>query len=429
MTYRIFFQVFAFGMLCVCLFFALDLFAQNFIDEKTTRGDVGDYFTFTIGIPASLFTALVIGIVGNEISNRQGDVEVLEFVEKKASSLLETVRFYIDFLSFAITTANVLRYSIWESYKVAEKNYKPSKTTTDQVYFDDFTEQDYHEFHEMHKNAYLSDISAIKALNTVKFVVNELSEEITKRKTDIYLPVALNKAHAEFSGRDDPYVMLKSCLPYGFFETFKEFDDLDLLLPTDHIQVVRTVRILFGSPMILEDDVNPLKFTFPDGIKMLDIFQVHWEVPDKEYSLEYIGMSLARTLIKFDGQQYFEYEGKQIKADGIYINIGAVLLLKLCQFLPFEKSVRELFESIIGHRSVIARRLLDTLKPTASNLHSKYWFEGIQKQLEYPERLLILRVNSGTNLFFTPDMVKSLKNYKLVSGEVEGNIQPILRKR
>ncbi|MEM1379104.1 MAG: hypothetical protein AAGH41_00615 [Pseudomonadota bacterium] len=329
--------------------FLLNLFTNQYVsanpDEISLLGNSGEYFSFIIGLPVSIIIGIAGAFLGAMIASRQGDVETLEFVEKKIE---QTLQVYIAFTS-SVKNLMIAGNRTTDIASDALDTVPDGK----KISFEDFTRKVSQIFDEREVQKELDICSG------------ELHGAFDLMKSDLYAP-QIFQAQVKFHDletssdprRISPFAKLKKFLPSSLSVDESEF-----------------------NPDLVTLSNNLIRWTM---LTRAEEAAVAWYIMPQGYST----VDIVGSLLFF--RRFKVKKAAESDPDSVIFNIGAAHIQRLIQLFPQKKFAIDVFDKILDGRSPIARRFLDVAGPELQNIEGRQWYESLYSHLERKNTLVIL---------------------------------------
>jgi hypothetical protein len=360
--------------MAVCATFLVFLFLGQKGLETDVFADAGTFFSFAYGVPITLFGAMfafVAARVTSRIQGRQGDLEILQFIEDKCAATVSLQKDVTVALADSValgrearTTGKhllamlgdeVVEHELDAFLALLGRLETGGSSVADDKVFEEYADQiavwagrrasaDKSRVYVAGQGPTPSEIADIQA--TLKAAVGacRLLWESICRINDAFEEMS-NNLYASLFSRD-------------------RFNSLD----AKHHPVKWLKRWLEGrviSPILLEDDIESLN----ENLKRLSFLTVASELlravailPDEADDIDLIGMILMR-------EEFHSAQGSRLARPNasVYFNLGAAYYLSAWHYTPDKasiiKSFEEVFDEGFQERRKVAMRYLKRLLP------------------------------------------------------------------
>jgi len=347
----------AFGVLFAAIFSWLllsdwlDAAMLNLLNEPTlveneisARGAVGDYFNVKFGLPAAIIGALagvVVTYIAGLLAHRQGDVEVLRFVEDSITPALKIQTQLAQKLDQMLSISR----SIWELI---------------------------HKFGEIREDADSEDksnkIEEIKTdvdaeLSDLNELTNSISTLFENGKQNIYSATILQRQQADLSERVSPMDLIRKILPVNSFLTRNNILNADI------------------------DNTGSRLARYSSKTSFEEALRTYMQLPNKDTDIEFLGYLLFRWYLK--PTKKLLHKGVEIQVYAL--NIGAVFLMSIYGLLPSKRVTLSVFKDIFGGRSDIAEKMLNVTGPDRDFVASIKLREAMKEQFDDFNHLITVK--------------------------------------
>ncbi len=330
-------------------------------------GNAGVFYSFLIGVPLSVAVALLGALIGAQITDRQGDIETLRFIEEKIGESQKVFIRIVKSLRIAMSTGNGLSRLISE--KIQDEAQR-SEEAGDEFDVDRVVDSMGERYSQL----------KIDLCNEL----GELCKAAEVSKSDLYAPLILRRS-------------LSAATREGAALSYIQQN-----LPADH-----------GiNPIYLKADVYdiaPLLLGWANALSPQSALTAKFLMPTPFKTSDLVGLMLARAAYAPTGRANANKSTVKL----VYFNLGAAWIMQAYRSLPQKDDVSELFKEILERRSAIALRLLDTIGPDVANIESRHWLKSMDEKLDDRSNYIILRMESGDRVSYDPDKHGSLAKLEL----------------
>lgn len=332
-------------------------------------GNASVFYSFIIGVPVSVVVALVAAFIGARITERQGDVETLRFIEEKVKGSLGVFVRILSSLRITLRTGNVLLAVVREKLGAEAASAEEARRKFD---IDNVTREVAGEFGNINE--------------TLCAELSELKSAIEETKKDLYAPLILRRS-LEQSNRDVTALsFIREHLPEG-----------------------HGVPDVWLTPDVFE--IAPLLLRWAEHTKPYEAVLAYLLMPNTTFKTShFVGLMLMR--------QYFDPEKGParlgaLEVTRVYYNLGGAWIMQAYRALPRRDDVGHLFREILQGRSPIALRLLNAIGPDVTNFESRDWLSAMDATLKSMDNYIILRTKDGQTHSYDPKKHGSLKPLNL----------------
>lgn len=348
---------------------AISSFVADYLpttDEPALYSHAGDYFNARWGLPIALFGAIVGSIVtffAGLLAARQGDVQILEFVESKLAPAKENYAALIEQIGRLGAVSN-RAFHLSEALieDIAEIDPEDRLVIGEQL----------SRLEQSDLAKHVDHLIEAKALCEVhRTVTLEIARIFRVLSLDTYA-AAIHAAHL---ARQQPF---ERPLPY-------------------------VAKVMPPAARMQEDDVSENMFALADNLVTYAENTYWWHfigaytyTPDVLGTQDFLGHAMRPIILTLNRP----ISRNGFKITGYTFNLGAAYLLTIIAFLPEADMVRNVFKRIFRDRSGIAMRFLDIAGLDRAMLGSPYIFRNAIKHLEKPERLVLVRLVDRTTEFY-----------------------------
>ncbi len=338
--------------------------AQSFIlenpDQVAIFGSAGEYFNYIYGLPLAMVGAIlgaIITLLASIVTRRQGDIQILEFVEKRIDRAVANYVRMIKIFEEMIQSSNRLRTTIEDliltEIKRSEEEDRNPHGAEDIVLP-----------HEGDLAPYLDDI-------TKRF--HALYSEISNLSQDTYTAMFFKRQIETLPPSHRPLTFLKSHNP-------KDSHILEGDFSENMYEVVSNLSALA--------EITELR----------EFIHAYVQLPPGETSIEYAGFILYPKYLVLKNP--ITRKGKTI--EGYAFNLGAAYILTLYQYFPTRACVKSVFADIFSNRSKVMMNFLDIAAPDKYEFGAPSFFSGIDEQFESLNRLIVVLMEDGNHEFYDP---------------------------
>jgi hypothetical protein len=362
-----------------------------FIDRDTPKLEAysaaGSFFSLAYGLPLALASAAISGVIAYlaaKIAERQGDVEILKFVDAKTQPSTLVYRRLTATVAQVFAAGNEAREV---GLLLLDRIDREGGPGTSALY--DLLEQSAEPFQRPEgAEAFIQGIQdpdhkaclrlAYSALTDIHNGIYDLSARFEELKDDMYASIF---ARSRFDGVPDkmrPLAWLRDRVPPNApigDQVFKQ--DMPSL-----------VRNLAGCAAVT---------------RALELPGAALSVPDGNYTVDYLGYVPQPYTLR---PKYLVQAGDLLI--GAYrFNIGAAYILSITQYVPNKDTFASIFEHLFMGRSKVAMNFLDLAIVDERDSISPSMLHTLKPCLEDLNRLIMVDIFDGEGfrpVFYNPDL-------------------------
>lgn len=335
-------------------------------DEPALYSHAGDYFNALWGLPIAVFGAIVGSVVtffAGLLAARQGDVQILEFVESKLAPAKENYAALIEQIGRLGAVSNrALHISEALIEDIAEIDPEDRLDIGEQL-------------SRLEQSDIAKHVDHLVEAKALCEVHRKVTFEIARIFRALSLDTYAAAIHAAHLARRQPF---ERPLPY-------------------------MAKVMPPAARMQDDDVSENMFSLADNL-VTYAENTHWwhfigayiYTPAVLGSQDFLGHAMRPIILTLN--RPISRSGFKIK--GYTFNLGAAYLLSIIAFLPEADMVRDVFKRIFRDRSEIAMRFLDIAGLDRAALGSPYIFRSAILHLEKLERLVLVRLVDGGTEFY-----------------------------
>jgi hypothetical protein len=329
-------------------------------------GNLGELLNVRYGVPLAIIAGLLGAFVTyslDRISTRQGETEILEFVEAKASGVFRDFRMIVPFLEQGMVMSN----SVETAIEVTLKEYDNDRKPIDETFFkrvDGRIEGELAGFREIAAGS--SDQPGI--LDLVEAIVtNPYSSLIADRGCEV-----------RPRSREMMAFIKEKLIAAGLETRIGLSDADDGLLSTD--------LYLTGGNIASLASLTTSK----------ELRALWTAAPQRSSTLERLGLSLMSMNVALRPGTIIQ--GRP--AERVFFNLGLPMLLTLIDSFPRRDEAASVFDSLLLKRSQVARHFLERAGPDIRLLMPGSWRNSFD-QITDPGRLIFIRFDEGDAAYWT----------------------------
>lgn len=343
--------------------------------QDLKASEAGEFFNFTLGLPVAasgaIFGALTT-LAAGLFALRQGDVDILSFVESNTSPAIRHYRDLVSAIGRLNACGNEAREIGAILYKMIEKEGGPNSSPLVQNVLeatDHFSSvEEALEFLSGIENLEYKNVLASLFLHAAFIKENltevaALFEEIEKNFYASYFSRRQAEAHLERR----PLRYLKDVTPPEQFEEADFLDDLPSL--AERLRTRAWQRDLFA--------LARASAYAPPGIS----------------TIHYLGLVLEPAFLPLQSPLPFDHPDQSGVIHGYVINFGAAQLLAIANTIPEKKTIENVVLEIFPSRSRIARKFLQKLLPERKMLGPPYILDSIEPEFSVFRNLILVDVS------------------------------------
>ncbi|MFS2317788.1 hypothetical protein RMQ97_07610 [Maricaulis sp. D1M11] len=313
------------------------------------RGAAGDFLNVKIGLPIAAIGAVagvVITLFAGLLAYRQGDVDVMRFVEESITPALNLQSNLARQLSYTLTLSRRCwhcAHSYFDAQNLSERTAQERQEKEDEV--------------ARAKASFDGEFA--KARTAIQGVLRSLRDA----DENMYASKLLREQIRGIPASRDmvrylmDYVPEKSVLRANIY-------------PHDLIYSINNLE-RFGD----ESDFD-------------EALRAYAQLPVGDTDIEYLGYLLFRWYLRVD--EPIPVKGGQIEV--FTLNVGAALLMSLYELLPNKTVALRLFNEIFGGRSDVARRILRVAGPSREQVATQRLQDAMEEQFQNPSHLITVGI-------------------------------------
>lgn len=367
---------------------ALIAIVWQFIELNSHRLDAysaaGEFFNLAYGLPLALGSTLISGLLAflaARIAQRQGDVEILKFVDDKIQPSVQTYRRLVNAIGELFRIGNAARELGATLLSIIVAEGGPSRSRLHALLRESpkhFTsEEEAQRFISETPKAYHSSLARTYLLLTdMQTQVDALAASFEAVKDDMHASIF---ARAKFESEDaeqQPLAWLRKQIPAG----------------------ANLPAAIFASdmPSLLRNLANYAGMT-----AALELPAATLDVPDDNYTVDYLGYVLHPYTLR--PKQLIQYG--QLMIAGYRFNIGAAYILSIAQYIPNKETFLNTFEKMFMGRSKIAMNLIDLVIVDERDSISPSMLHTLKPCLDDLNRLIMIDIWTGdraVSVFYDP---------------------------
>lgn len=360
-------------------------FASSHI-PKLSLSDVANLFNFTYGLPVAVVGAILgalATIVAGVFALRQGDVDILVFIESKTSPAISLYRQLVDAIGALNACGNDARRLGAQLYRQIENEGGPASSALARLLVeapDDFDDID----RALDYIATLEDQTHVNLLAGVFLHIREVRQSLSN-VADIFEAIEKDFYASFFSRRQMEAEREKPPSQPRRTPAHARQRPMSYLrsnTPSDQV-----------SPDQLLDDLPSLAKELRYRASTNDLFapaRASAFAPGDASTIDYLGLVLAPVFLDLRFPKRFEHQGQTGTIFGYVINLGAAQLLSVAKAVPQKDTIETAFREIFPNRSRVAMNFLRKLLPERSALGPPYILGSIDPEFEDLRKLILV---------------------------------------
>lgn len=367
------------------------LMVWMFIDHNSRKLDAfsaaGEFFSLVYGLPLALASAAISGVIAylaSKIAERQGDVEILKFIDAKTQPSILIFRQLVAAIGKVFGAGNEAReIGMLLLDRINDEGgpersplYELLKQSADHFH----TLEDAQKFVAAVEDPdHRGDLAiAYRALVDIQQQIDDLSARFQDVKDDMYASIFARQRFESLRDDERPLAWLRRQIPPG--------------APLDQRAFAPDM------PSLLRNLQNCAAVT-----SALELPGATLSVPDDNYTVDYLGYVLQPYTLR---PTYLVQAGKLLI--GAYrFNIGAAYILSVVQYVPNKETFASVFEQLFMGRSKIAMNLLDLAIVDERDSISPSMLHTLKPCLDDLNRLIMVDIFDGRGFrsaFYNPDL-------------------------
>ena len=347
----------------------------------------GEFFSLVYGLPLALASAAISGVIAylaSKIAERQGDVEILKFIDAKTQPSILIFRRLVAAIGKVFEAGNDAREVGVLLLGRIDDEGGPDKSP---LY--DLLKQSAKHFHTLEDaQAFVMGVedpdhrgdlaTTYMVLSAIQQTIDDLAARFQEVKDDTYASIFARQRFESLRDDERPLAWLRRQLPPGAPLDPRAFaPDMPSLLRNLHnCAAVTSALELPGATL---------------------------SVPDDNYTVDYLGYVLQPYTLR---PKYLVRAGELLI--GAYrFNIGAAYILSVAQYVPNKETFASVFEQLFMGRSKIAMNLLDLAVVDERDSISPSMLHTLKPCLEDLNRLIMVDIFDGKGFrsaFYNPDL-------------------------
>ncbi|MBX3481862.1 MAG: hypothetical protein KF842_15835 [Caulobacter sp.] len=430
--------VLALGLVATSIYVVMDYLTNQGINHQAFEA-AGSFFSFAYGIPVTLIGALFAfwaGRAATEIQHRQGDLEILKFVEEKSAVVVELQREVTLALGYIAHCGEQGRKPAKQLLAMLETGEVGSDEDFDRFVriLNGLTAQSDESDHEALLDQYAADINRWAErragspaagggeARSVADCVRQVRQDLKAvGRACQNIKAAIDDIHERFSAMVSDLHTAMLCRD--------RFEALGEREPAGWLKATLGDRVPAGAlpGMALEELTYALKYLARETVAR-ELVGAIQNLPDDADGLDIAGMTLLR--------RHFPAGGEGAGADGsgsdggrqIVVNIGGACLLAAWHYAPDKASIldsfRKVFDEGFQKRRDVALRYVDLLlpdegkDPAVDRMAATFRLDEARLR-----RLVVVRSEGGAPQFYDPSRHDPL----WADGPARGALQAVRR--
>lgn len=335
--------------------------------DTSVRGQVGEFFNARFGLPLTVVGAAVGTVltgVGLLFTSRQGDVELLNFVEKRLTATTDNYGEMADRMGHLAWISNTSIDLVQELLPLLLEAMDEEGVDDAWDAVEAILERPDLEELQLFVLAMAADLQA---------TARQIGVSLREIGRDFYAEAFRARQLKEVRGAPRP-------LPYL----------AGLGLPANLLPA----RLLDENPHVLAENL----IGYSETTRLGHFVGAYLITPNTVTAQDHLGHAILPIILTLKEPRL--HRGRII--EGYTLNVGCAYLVTLAAMLPTRKIIRAVFHQLFEGRAHIAMRFLKIAGPDRALFGSPYVMASLVAQLERPERLVIVRLSGGEAEFYDP---------------------------